>query len=58
MATARTAGGTTGAWGPSAPLDGFIRYLREDRGLSTLTVEAYLSDVGRFLSRWEGSDLS
>ena len=42
---------------PLAPLDGFTRYLRVDRGLSTLTVEAYVSDVGRFLARCEGSDL-
>ena len=57
MGRARSAVGTAGVVWPLAPLDGFTRYLRVDRGLSTLTVAAYVSDVGRFLARWEGSDL-
>ena len=57
MGRGRSAVGTAGVVWPLAPLDGFTRYLRVDRGLSTLTVEAYVSDVGRFLARWEGSDL-
>ena len=41
MGRARSAVGTAGVVWPLAPLDGFTRYLRVDRGLSTLTVEAY-----------------
>ena len=32
-------------------LDGFVGYLREERGVSARTVEAYVSDVRRFLAR-------
>jgi integrase/recombinase XerD len=46
-----------GAAGSQALLDGFTRYLRAERGVSALTVDAYLSDVRRFLARRGGSDL-
>lgn len=36
---------------------GFVEYLREERGLSSLSVEAYRSDVLRFLGRAERDDL-
>lgn len=39
-------------------LDGFARYLRRERGVTALTVEAYVSDVRRFLARRGESDLS
>lgn len=39
-------------------LDGFVAYLRSERGVTALTVEAYVSDVRRFLARRGGSDLS
>src|SRR6266567_7626752 len=35
-------------------LDGFVGYLREERGVSGRTVEAYVSDVRRFLARRGG----
>jgi integrase/recombinase XerD len=38
-------------------VDGFVDYLREERGLSPLSVEAYRSDVLRFLQRAERDDL-
>ena len=57
MLKARTAVGAAGVGWSLALLDGFTRYLREDRGLSALTVDAYVSDVCRFLARCEGSDL-
>ena len=57
MLKARTAVGAAGVGWSLALLDGFTRYLREDRGLSALTVDAYVSDVRRFLARCEGSDL-
>lgn len=57
MARAGSAVGIAGVVWPVALVDGFTRYLRDDRGLSTLTVDAYVSDVGRFLTRWGGSDL-
>jgi site-specific recombinase XerD len=39
-------------------VDGFVGYLREQRGVSARTVEAYVSDVRRFLTRrgWRGVD--
>jgi integrase len=46
-----------GAAGSQALLDGFTRYLRAERGVSAPTVDAYLSDVRRFLARRGGSDL-
>ena len=45
-----------GAAGSQALLDGFTRHLRAERGVSALTVDAYLSDV-RFLARRGGNDL-
>jgi integrase/recombinase XerD len=36
---------------------GFIDFLREERGLSSLSVEAYRSDVLRFLQRSERDDM-
>jgi integrase/recombinase XerD len=52
------AGGVAGRGpvGSSTPpvellLDGFVGYLREERGVSARTVEAYVSDVRRFLAR-------
>ena len=38
-------------------VDGFVDYLREERGLSPLSVEAYRCDVLRFLQRAERDDL-
>ena len=36
-------------------LDGFVGYLRHERGVTVLTVDAYVVDVGRFLAdRGEG----
>ncbi len=39
-------------------VDGFVDYLRGQRGVSARTVEAYVSDVRRFLARrgWRGVD--
>lgn len=42
---------STTAAAPMAVLDGFIGYLRELRGVSALTIEAYARDVRRFLAR-------
>ena len=39
-------------------VDGFIGHLRSERGVSALTVEAYVSDVRRFLADRGESDLS
>ena len=39
-------------------LDGFVVYLRRERGVTALTVEAYVSDVRRFLVDRDASDLS
>jgi site-specific recombinase XerD len=39
-------------------LDGFVAYLRGERGVTALTVEAYVSDVRRFLVERDASDLS
>jgi integrase/recombinase XerD len=38
-------------------LERFAAYLREERGVSMLTVDAYVSDSRRFLSRYGSSDL-
>jgi site-specific recombinase XerD len=49
----------TSAAGPAAQLvDGFIGHLRRERGVSGVTVEAYVSDVRRFLADRADSDLS
>ena len=32
-------------------LDGFVGYLRSERGVSALTVDAYVPEVRRFLAR-------
>ena len=42
---------------PASPVDvlaGFVRYLRAERGVSPATVEAYASDVRRFLAGRDG----
>src|SRR6266571_2881198 len=47
----------TGGSSPSQAeslLDGFVGYLRGQRGVSGRTVEAYVSDVRRFLARRGG----
>ncbi len=54
-------GRETVGWSPSPAewlLDGFVGYLRGQRGVSARTVEAYVSDVRRFLARrgWRGVD--
>lgn len=38
-------------------LEGFVGYLRSERGVTALTVEAYVSDVRRFLAQRGDSDL-
>ena len=38
-------------------LDGFVGYLRRERGVTVLTVDAYVSDVRRFLAHRGGSEL-
>ena len=38
-------------------LDGFVGYLRSERGVTALTVEAYVSDVRRFLAHRGDSDV-
>jgi integrase/recombinase XerD len=38
-------------------LDGFVGYLRRERGVTVLTVDAYVSDVRRFLAYCGGSEL-
>jgi integrase/recombinase XerD len=39
-------------------LDGFAGHLRRERGVTALTVEAYVSDVRRFLADRDASDLA
>jgi hypothetical protein len=39
-------------------LDGFVGYLRTERGVTALTVEAYVSDVRKFLAHRGESDVS
>jgi integrase/recombinase XerD len=39
-------------------LDGFVGYLRRERGVTVLTVDAYVSDVRRFLAHRGRSDLA
>jgi hypothetical protein len=50
----RTAADTAGSL---VLLDGFTRYLCGERGVTALTVDAYLSDVRRFLARRGRSEL-
>ena len=38
-------------------LEGFVGYLRSERGVTVLTVEVYVSDVRRFLAQRGDSDL-
>ncbi len=38
-------------------LEAFIGYLRSERGVSELTVEAYVSEVRRFLAGLGGREL-
>src|SRR5215467_4310946 len=38
-------------------LAGFVSYLRRERGVAAVTVDAYVSDVRRFLAHRAGSDL-
>lgn len=49
---------TAGTGLVEAPLDGFVDYLRSERGVTELTVEAYVADVRRFLVLHGGGDLS
>src|ERR671918_806898 len=45
--------------GPAEVLvDGFVGYLRRERGVTALTVEAYVSDVRRFLAHRGESGLT
>ena len=39
-------------------LDGFVGYLRSERGVSELTVDAYVAEVRRFLAGRGGGELS
>jgi integrase/recombinase XerD len=48
---------SAGLAAPSAPLEGFVCYLCEERGVSPRTIEAYTSDVRRFLAHRGGSEL-
>jgi len=45
---------TAGTGLAEALLDGFVDYLRRERGVTELTVEAYVSDVRRFLAQLPG----
>jgi hypothetical protein len=47
---------TAGAAGSQALLDGFTRYLRAERGVAALTVDAYLSDVRPYRSKIRRGD--
>jgi integrase/recombinase XerD len=49
---------STTATAPVDVLDGFVGYLRGERGLTVLTVDAYVSDVRSFLAHRGGSDLA
>jgi len=49
---------TSAAGSADQLVDGFIGHLRSERGVSALTVEAYVSDVRRFLADRGDSDLS
>lgn len=48
--------------GPVGPddllLDGFVGYLRRERGVTALTISAYVADVRRFLADRSGGKLS
>lgn len=48
---------TSGTTPVEVLLEGFVGYLRRERGVSALTVEAYVSDVRRFLTDRGESDL-
>jgi integrase/recombinase XerD len=48
---------TTGTAPVDLLLDGFVGYLRRERGVVVLTVDAYVSDVRRFLAYRGGNDL-
>ena len=47
-----------GAAAAEGVVDGFVGYLRSERGVTALTVEAYVSDVRRFLDQRGDSDVS
>jgi integrase/recombinase XerD len=49
---------STTATAPVDVLDGFVGYLRGERGVTVLTVDAYVSDVRSFLAHRGGSDLA
>ena len=50
---------TASAIGPAdLLLDGFVGYLRHERGVTVLTINAYVVDVGRFLADRGGGELS
>ena len=44
--------------GPDGLVDGFVGYLRRERGVSELTVEVYAADVQRFLGGLASCDLN
>ena len=48
---------TSGTAPAEVLLDGFVGYLRSERGVTALTVEAYVSDVCRFLAYRGDSDV-
>src|SRR5438094_2837013 len=48
---------TAGAVPAEELLEGFVGYLRRERGLTERSVEAYVSDVGRFLTQVGDRDL-
>ena len=50
--------GATGAGSVNVLLDGFVGYLRGERGVTALTVEAYVPEVRRFLADRVESGLS
>lgn len=50
--------GGTGAVSTEGLVDGFVGYLRTERGVTALTVEAYVYDVRRFLAHGGESGLS
>jgi integrase/recombinase XerD len=49
---------STTATTPVDVLEGFVGYLRRERGVTVLTVDAYVSDVRSFLAYRGGSDLA
>jgi integrase/recombinase XerD len=48
---------TSGTAPAEVLLDGFVGYLRSERGVTALTVEAYVSDVRQFLAHRGDSDV-